>query len=122
MANDTNPTKVGTNPLALPWPTDPFGFTSSFKAEAVKSVQRINGDANKFEVFTATMQVIMKFAGEKYAAQKASNAEALEVAMEKERIEATREDRERAEKIAEAEAKLAALKAELGVEDEPVTE
>lgn len=71
------PTKVGTNPLTLPWPTDPHGITSAIKKEGTRAVQRLNGDADKFKVFMDTVKVLVAHAREKYAAQREQNAERM---------------------------------------------
>lgn len=86
--------KVGTNPMTLPWPVDKHGITSMLKKEGARAVGRINGDADKLDVFMATLRVLVAHAKEKYVAQQEQTAKRM--ASEGVRIEG---EKERAEKI-----------------------
>lgn len=53
-------TQVYGNSHTIPWPSDPYGFTSEFKAVFTKTVSRMAGDAQKREVLDATIKVALK--------------------------------------------------------------
>lgn len=74
---------VGTNPLTLPWPEDRFGFTVNFKKHGVNTVQRINGNKDKLELFLEVLRVLAKHATEKY--EHAKSAHDAKLAAEEQR-------------------------------------
>ena len=65
------------NPLKLQFPQDRFGNLSRFKAEGLKSVERLYGNEDKLETFHATLRVIAQHAKARCAQQKAAREAAL---------------------------------------------
>ena len=59
-------TQVYGNSHTVPWPSDPYGFTSEFKAAFTKTVSRMAGDAQKREVLDATIKVALKHLAVKF--------------------------------------------------------
>lgn len=59
-------TQVYGNSHTVPWPSDPYGFTSEFKAAFTKTVSRMAGDAQKREVLDATIEVALKHLAVKF--------------------------------------------------------
>ncbi len=60
LYGEVTETQVFGNSHTVPWPSDPFGFTSEFKAAFTKTVSRMAGDAQKREVLDATIEVALK--------------------------------------------------------------
>ena len=65
------------NPLKLQFPQDRFGNLSRFKAEGLKSVERLYGNEDKLDTFLATLRVIAQHAKARCAQQKAAREAAL---------------------------------------------
>lgn len=66
LYEEVTETQVFGNSHTVPWPSDPFGFTSEFKAAFTKTVSRMAGDAQKREVLDATIEVALKHLNVKY--------------------------------------------------------
>lgn len=80
------------NPLKLQFPQDRFGNLSRFKAEGLKSVERLYGNEDKLETFLATLRVIAQHAKARCAQQKAAREATIstpepEVEQEVDRVE-----------------------------------
>lgn len=60
LYSEVTETQVFGNAHTVPWPSDPYGFTSEFKAAFTKTVSRMAGDAQKREVLDATIKVALK--------------------------------------------------------------
>lgn len=111
----TRPRTVGTNALALPFPSDPMGFMSKLKSGGTSAAGRIKGNEDRLKAFKQTLAILAAHADEKFAMDVANRekAKANNVSA-KARIEAKR--RETAEKRAqEAEANAAAIRARAGI-------
>ena len=65
------------NPLKLQFPQDRFGNLSRFKAEGLKSVERLYGNEDKLDTFLATLRVIAQHAKARCAQQKAAREAAV---------------------------------------------
>jgi hypothetical protein len=58
------------NPTKIVFPLDDTGFTTLVRKEGVRAVGRINGSAEKLEVFLATVRVLAQHATAKIASQR----------------------------------------------------
>ena len=65
------------NPLKLQFPQDRFGNLSRFKAEGLKSVERLYGNEDKLDTFLETLRVIAQHAKARCDQQKAAREAAL---------------------------------------------
>ena len=65
------------NPLNLQFPQDRFGNLSRFKAEGLRSVERLYGNEDKLDTFLATLRVLAQHAKARCAQQKAARVQAL---------------------------------------------
>lgn len=72
-----------TNPMAIKWPTDPWGFTRELRTAVVKASTRCAGSAEKKELLDATLAVAVEFLD----ASHEKKAEKKAVLMEKARSE-----------------------------------
>ena len=57
---------VGTNPLQLPFPQDPSGVFLDLRRGALKSIGRINGDAEKLSNFKNILGILLRHAEERF--------------------------------------------------------
>lgn len=105
---------VGTNSLALPWPSDPQGYLKTVKA-AVAAAKRVNGDKERLKDFLKALAVLEAFAKEVYVRDAEARKEAQVNAISaKARIE--EKLRKQAEaKAEEYEAAAARVRAEAGI-------
>ena len=92
--------KVGTNPLTIPWPSDPQGALQDLKRGGVKAANRVNGDKEKLKKLVETLRRIEAHAKAKYV----KDADARKVAREN-AISARARVAERQAREAEARAK-----------------
>lgn len=97
MAKET--LKVGTNALALPWPTDPQGALGKLKTGGVHAVGRIGTNKAKLARFLETLKILEAFAKEKFV--KDTNAARKAVA---DNVSAKARIAERQKRAAEAKA------------------
>jgi len=99
-----------TNPLKIPFPTDPQGICGPLKTGALKTITRIQGDDEKQDRFLKFTGLLVKFSKAKHAAIKAQKVAARENAMSAAFRTAEKQRRDAEEKVAALRAAL--LKAE----------
>ena len=67
--------KVGTNPAALEFPTDRWGFTSGIKKEVLKAASTIKGQDDKEALITAVLAILLQHIRVRHKSDKALQAE-----------------------------------------------
>lgn len=113
-------TKVGTNPLKLPFPQDQQGALSDLKRGGIKAVSRVKGNPAKQEALLKTLAVIAAYSKEKYAVEQAAREKARSDAVSaRARIEAKLK-RQAEDRVAELEKATAAIKSAYGLDGKPV--
>lgn len=55
-----------TNPMAVKWPTDPWGFTRELRTAVTNTARRLAGDAEKKKMLDRTMLLAIDFIEAKY--------------------------------------------------------
>lgn len=110
--------KVGTNPLALPFPSDPQGALSALKKGGITAARRVNGDKAKLKRLIETLEIISEHAKARYVKDvKARETAKVNHVSAKARI-AEKQRREAEAKAKEYEAAAARVRAVAGIEAE----
>lgn len=114
--------KVGTNPLKLPWPTDPQGQVSSLKKGGVEAAKRVNGDPDRLKKLVETLRIIEAHAKERFVKDKAARQVSKENAVSARARVAEKQRRQAEAKAAEFEAAAKGIRSKAGIKAEPEQE
>jgi hypothetical protein len=88
------------NPEKLVFPADPTGFTSMLRKEGTRAVGRLNGSADKMQVFMDTLRVLAQHAEVKVKAQVVGKADEVARAAALSALEAIRVEADRVADVA----------------------
>lgn len=86
-AKEHKPSK-NTNPMAIKWPTDPWGFTRELRTAVANTARRLAGDAEKKKMLDRTMLLAVDFIEAKYAEDQAKRVRTGEKIRAKEEAKA----------------------------------
>lgn len=69
--------RANTNPMAIAWPTDKWGFTRDLRKAITVTASRLAGDADKMQVLQKTLELGAAFIAAKYQEDAARRAAIL---------------------------------------------